>query len=151
MSPARLPHLPGTLIADDAIAGAPVSSIAGYPAEQIALTVPLHDDDGLHLAVVPASGRLSLAKARRALRSPALRRATLEEARAAFPCLVPSAIPPFGAPLGVPVVADRRLFTYNRIVCASGVEHRARLVDTGDLIAVGGAQVADLCEARAGA
>lgn len=119
----------------------------GFPAEQIALSVPLVDaaSGAVRLAVVAASESLSLAQARRAFGMPALRRATLDETRAAFPDLAPTAIPPFARLLGVPVVADRRLFTYNRVICGSGTPERPLLVDAGELLSLGGAEVADLC------
>jgi len=141
-----LPTLPGT-----PLSGAPSAGDAGgYPAEQIALTVPLIDDAGLVLAAVPASNPLSLAKARRALRSPLLRRATLEETEAALPGVSPVAVPPFGMPLGLRALADDRLLTYNRVVCSSGRPDSALLIDAGDLISIGRAQAADICHGDAG-
>lgn len=116
-----------------------------FPAEQVALTIPLIDDDGLALAIVPACDPLSLAKARRALRSPSLRRATLAETRAALPGYAPAALPPFGAPLGLRAVADRRLFTYNHVLWAADGGATTRYVDAGQLLSTGGAVAADIC------
>lgn len=145
LSPFSGTQLPGT-----PLSGAPSPGEAGgYPAEQIVLTVPLIDDAGLVLAAVPASNPLSLAKARRALSSPLLRRATLDETQTALPGISPVAIPPFGMPLGLRALADDRLLTYNRVVCASGRPDGALLIDAGDLISTGRAQVADICEGRA--
>lgn len=143
--PLELARLPGTRLSAAPIPG----DASGYPAEQIVLTVPLVDDDGIMLAAVPACTPLSLAKARRALRSPLLRRATLEETAAALPSVSPLALPPFGARLGLRSLADCRLFTYNHVVCASDDPDTALLIDTGDLISSGRAQVADICDDRA--
>lgn len=144
--PPGLTRLPGTRLSAAPIPG----DASGYPAEQIVLTILLVDDDGLVLAAVPACTPLSLAKARRALRSPLLRRATLEEAAAALPGISPVAVPPFGTRLGLRSLADRRLFTYNHVVCASDDPDAALLIDTGDLISTGRAQVADICDGRVG-
>ncbi len=134
--------LPGT-----PLSGAPHPGEAGgYPAEQIVLTIPLIDDVGLVLAAVPASNPLSLAKARNALSSPFLRRATLEETQRALPGLSPTAVPPFGMPLGLRALVDDRLLTYNRVVCSSGRPDSALLIDAGDLISTGRAQVCDLSD-----
>jgi prolyl-tRNA editing enzyme YbaK/EbsC (Cys-tRNA(Pro) deacylase) len=138
-------HLPGVRLHRDRAGALPPHAVGGYPPEQVALTVALHDTEGLLLAVVAANAPLSLAKARRALRRPELRRATLEETRAALPGIEPTAIPPFGALLGVRAVVDRRLLTYNRVVCGAGRPGTAQLVDAGDLVAIGAARVADLC------
>lgn len=117
-----------------------------FPAEQVALTIPLIDDAGLALAIVPACDPLSLPKARRALRSPQLRRATLEETRAALPDHDPAVLPPFGAPLGLRAVADRRLLTYNHVLWAADGGATTRLVDAGHLLTTGGALAADICD-----
>lgn len=143
---APLPALPGT-----PLSGAPHAGEAGgYPAEQIVLTIPLIDDAGLVLAAVPASNPLSLPKARRALSSPLLRRATLEETQQALPGMSPVAVPPFGMPFGLRALADDRLLTYNRVVCSSGRPDSALLIDAGDLISTGRAQVCDICDGDEG-
>jgi prolyl-tRNA editing enzyme YbaK/EbsC (Cys-tRNA(Pro) deacylase) len=150
---ARVSHvarsLPGTALpssglgADSRTGGFPL-----YPPEQVALTIALRDRDRdrVVLAVVPADAALSLAKARRALHVERLCRATIGQTRRALPGTDPVAIPPFGALLGVPAVVDRRLLTYNRIVCNDGTPGGRRLVDAGDLLHLGHARVADLCE-----
>lgn len=144
------PPLPGVELPSAALSrGLGPAAFPLHPPEQIALTIPLVDDDRLVLAVVPADAPLSLAKVRDALRAPGLRRATLVEARRALPGVEPSAIPPFGALLGVPAVVDRRLLTYNRVVCSDGTHGGRRLVDAGDLLRLGRARTADLCCAGA--
>jgi len=117
-----------------------------FPAEQVALTIPLIDAAGLALAIVPACDPLSLAKARRALRSPRLRRATIEETRAALPDHDPAVLPPFGAPLGLRAIADRRLFTYNHVLWTADGGRSTRIVDAGELLSTGGALAADICD-----
>lgn len=116
-----------------------------YPAGQVALTIPLRDVHELVVAVVAANAPLSIAKARRAFRAPALRRATLAETRHALPGVEPTAIPPFAALLGLRAVVDRRLLTHEHVVCAAGTAGDRRLVPTRALLRFGRASAADVC------
>src|SRR5919198_440117 len=75
-----------------------------------AKTLLLHDHGGWRLAVLPASHRLDLEKARRLLDGTRhLRLATEEEMSAEFPAFEPGTLPPVGAGLPLPEVVDVRL------------------------------------------
>jgi Ala-tRNA(Pro) deacylase len=122
--------------------------VAGIPAEHTAKTVLTRDADGYVIAVVPASERLDLAKLRAVTRRPArLRLATEREMARDLPDDVEvGAMPPLGPMLDALQVVDRRLLTYNRLLCSGGDHRHSLLVDTADLVRVSGSLVADICE-----
>src|SRR5918999_5103513 len=93
--------------------------------ESTAKTVALHDRDGYRLAVVPASERLDVRRAREVLgASHHLRLATEEELQRDFGAFELGALPPFGmAPL--PEVVDMRLLRHAEILCAGGDQRRS--------------------------
>jgi Ala-tRNA(Pro) deacylase len=119
---------------------------AGADPEATAKTVALHDRDGYRLAVVPASERLDVRRAREVLgASHHLRLATEEELRQDFPAFDLGALPPFGtAPL--PEVVDLRLVVHERIVCAGGEHRRSVRIEALDLLRITEPRVADICE-----
>jgi Ala-tRNA(Pro) deacylase len=119
---------------------------AAVDPEATAKTVALHDHDGYRLAVVPASERLDVRRARDVLgASHHLRLATEEELEQDFPAFELGALPPFGtSPL--PEVVDVRLLRYERIVCAGGEQRRSVLMGTLDLLRITEPRVADVCE-----
>ena len=111
-----------------------------------AKTVALHDRDGYRLAVVPASERLDVRRARRALGATHhLRLATEEEMREHFPAFDVGAIPPF-APGRLPEVVDIALLHHERIVCAGGEHDRSVRIAPLDLLRLAEPRVADICE-----
>jgi Ala-tRNA(Pro) deacylase len=119
---------------------------AGSDPNATAKTVALHDRDGYRLAVVPASERLDVRRAREVLgASHHLRLATEDELRQDFPAFDLGALPPFAtAPL--PEVVDLRLVRHERIVCAGGEHRRSVLIEVLDLLRITEPQVADICE-----
>lgn len=120
---------------------------AGYAPEQSAKTVVLRDNDAYRLAVIPASCRLDLHKVRDLLNAgESLRLATEAEMAADLPEFEVDAVPPFGPLLPAPEVVDRRLLTYNRVLCCGGDRSHSLLIDSEDLVRVAGATVADVCE-----
>jgi Ala-tRNA(Pro) deacylase len=114
--------------------------------EATAKTVALHDHDGYRLAVVPASERLDVRRARELLgASHHLRLATERELERDFPTFEVGAMPPFGTePL--PEVVDVRLLGHDRIVCAGGDHTRSVLIDAVDLLRITEPRVGDICE-----
>jgi Ala-tRNA(Pro) deacylase len=111
-----------------------------------AKTVALHDRDGYRLAVVPASERLDVRRAREVLgASHHLRLATEEEMREEFPTFDVGAIPPF-APGRLPEVVDIALLHHQRIVCAGGEHERSVRIAPLDLLRLAEPRVADICE-----
>ena len=126
-------------------AAAEARALAADP-EATAKTVVLHDHDGYRLAVVPASERLDVRRARDLLgASHHLRLATEQELSEDFPAFEVGALPPFGT-ARLPEVVDVRLLRHKRIVCAAG-EHRCSvLIDAVDLLRITEPRVADICE-----
>jgi Ala-tRNA(Pro) deacylase len=119
---------------------------AAADADAMAKTVALHDHDGYRLAVVPASERLDVRRARELLgASHHLRLATEQELAQDFPAFEVGAMPPFGTePL--PEVIDVRLLAHDRIVCAGGDHRRSVVIDAVDLLRITEPRVADICE-----
>jgi Ala-tRNA(Pro) deacylase len=111
-----------------------------------AKTVVLHDRDGYRLAVVPASERLDMRRARELLgASHHLRLATEQELQRDFPGFEVGALPPFGT-AQLPEVVDVRLLRHQRIVCAGGEHGCSVLMDAVDLLRITEPRVGDICE-----
>jgi Ala-tRNA(Pro) deacylase len=120
---------------------------AGVPAQDVAKTIVLRDDQGYRLAVVPASERLDLEKARELFGAgKSLRLASEEEMGADFGGFEVGALPPIGPMLPAPEVLDRRLLDHERILFAGGDHRHGVLMDPNDLVEVTQAKVADVCE-----
>jgi Ala-tRNA(Pro) deacylase len=120
---------------------------AGVPPGDVAKSVLLHDEKGYRLAVVPASERLDLRKARELFGSGrSLRLATEEEMAADFGSFEVGALPPIGPMLPAPEVLDRRLLDHERVLFAGGDHRHGVLIDPNDLVQLTQAKVADICE-----
>ncbi len=79
----------------------------------------LYDTDGYRIAIIPASERVDLDKARKVFGASAdMRLATEDEIAQDFPAIDPGALPPFRGLLGTPEVLDTRLLHYHRILAA---------------------------------
>ena len=120
---------------------------AGVPAADAAKTVVLRDDQGLRLAVIPASERLDMQKLRQALPSKGLRLVTEQEMADEFDQFEVGAVPPFGSMFDALELVDERLLEHDRILCSGGDHEHAVLVDPRDVVRAGEARVADICEA----
>jgi Ala-tRNA(Pro) deacylase len=154
-SAAVVEYLDGYDLDFDLVEHPPTSSAAaeaaatGQPAEQVAKTVVLQYGAGYVLAIVPASERLDLRKARRLLgATQSLRFATEAEIARDFPVLEVGAIPPLGPMLPMAELIDRRLVEQPRILCAGGDHEHSIVVDPRDVVRVTGATVADICTNR---
>jgi Ala-tRNA(Pro) deacylase len=130
---------------DPTYSAAAEARAAGADLGATAKTVVLHDRGGYRLAVIPASERLDVHRARELLGgSHHLRLATEEELRQDFPAFEPGAWPPFGM-ARLPELVDVWLLRHERIVCAGG-EHRCSVViATLDLLRVSEPRVAAIC------
>jgi Ala-tRNA(Pro) deacylase len=114
--------------------------------EATAKTVALRDHDGYRLAVIPASERLDVRRARRLLGATHhLRLATERELERDFPAFDVGAMPPF-ATTPLPEVLDLRLLRHDRIVCAGGEHRRSVRMDALELLRITEPRVADICE-----
>lgn len=120
---------------------------AGMPPAHVAKTVVLRDEDGLRLAVIPASERLDMHKVKDAAGSRGLRLVTEQEMADEFDGFEVGAVPPFGAMFDALELVDQRLLDQERILCAGGDHEHAILVDPRALVEAGKARVADICEA----
>jgi Ala-tRNA(Pro) deacylase len=120
---------------------------AGMPPARVAKTVVLHDQEGLRLAVIPASERLDMHKVKRALGSRGVRLVTEREMAEEFDGFDVGAVPPFGSMFNALELLDERLLNQDRILCCAGDHEHAVLVDPRDVVRAGEARVADICEA----
>ena len=112
-----------------------------------AKTLLLHDHTGWRLAVLPASHRLDIDRARRLLRATRhLRLATEDEMATAFPSYDVGALPPVGPMLPAPEAIDIRLLYRDQIVCAGGDHQHAIRLDPRDLLRLSEPRVGDICE-----
>lgn len=120
---------------------------AGFPSEAAAKTVVLQGDRGYRLAVVPASERLDLHKAREALgESKRLQLATEAEMAEAFERFEVGALPPLGPMVATPELLDPRLLEHDRIICAAGDHRHSVLLDPREIVRVADPRVVDICE-----
>lgn len=119
---------------------------AGVPPDHAAKTMVLRDGEGYRLAVIPASERLDLRKAREVLgASGHLRLAGEDEMEADFGDFEVGAVPPLGPILPAAEVVDRRLLGHERILCTGGDHRHSFLVSPDDLVRLAEARVADVC------
>ena len=119
---------------------------AGVPLTDVAKTVVLRDQNGLRLAVIPASERLDMHKLREALGSRGLRLVTEREMAKELDEFEVGAVPPFGSMFDALELVDERLLEHDRILCCGGDHEHAVLVDPRDVVKAGEARVADICE-----
>jgi Ala-tRNA(Pro) deacylase len=132
---------------EQTISAADEAQASGVAPDHAAKTVLLRDGDDYRLAVVRASDRLDLRKAREALgASGKLRLATEEEMEADFGAFEVGALPPLGPMLPAPEVVDRALLEHERILCTAGDHRHSVLVDAAELVRVTGAEAADVRE-----
>ena len=119
---------------------------AGMPPADVAKTVVLRDQEGVRLAVIPASHRLDLHKVKRELGSKGLRLVTEQEMAAEFADFEVGAVPPFGPMFHALELVDERLLDHDRILCGGGDHEHGVLVDPHDVVRAGQARVADICD-----
>jgi Ala-tRNA(Pro) deacylase len=119
---------------------------AGLPPTDVAKTVVLRDQEGVRLAVIPASHRLDLNKVKRELGSKGLRLVTEQEMAAEFGDFEVGAVPPFGPMFQALELVDERLLDHDRILCSGGDHEHGVLVDPHDVVRAGQARVADICD-----
>ena len=120
---------------------------AGFAPADAAKTILLRDEDGYRLAVIPASERLDLAKTRELLGAgKSLRFATEEEMKADLGDFEVGALPPFGTLVNAAELVDRRLLDHERVLCSGGDHQHGVLLDPNELVRLGDAKVADICE-----
>jgi Ala-tRNA(Pro) deacylase len=122
------------------------AAATGMSPADVAKTVVLRDDEGVRLAVIPASHRLDLHKVKRELGSKGLRLVTEQEMAGEFSDLEVGALPPFGPMFHALELVDERLLEHDRILCGGGDHEHGVLVDPRDMARAGQARIADICE-----
>jgi prolyl-tRNA editing enzyme YbaK/EbsC (Cys-tRNA(Pro) deacylase) len=130
---------------DERFTAAGEARAAGVEPENAAKTLLLRDAEGYELVVMPASERLDLKKVRKALDRD-MRLATEQEMEADFGQFELGALPPLGPMLPAPELVDPRTLDHDRILCNAGDHRHSVLVDPRELVRVGDAKVADVCE-----
>jgi Ala-tRNA(Pro) deacylase len=119
----------------------------GEEPRHTAKTLLLHDHAGWRIAVLPATHRLDLDKARRLLGGTRhLRLATEQELAEEFPSFDVGTLPPVGAPLPLPEAVDVRLLYRDHVVFPAGDHRHGVRLDPRDLIRLAEPRVGDLCE-----
>jgi Ala-tRNA(Pro) deacylase len=120
---------------------------AGIEPGDAAKDLILRDGESYVMAVVPASRRLDLGKARQLLDArKSLRLATEDEIGRDFERFEVGAIPPFGPLHGIPQIVDRRLLEHDRVLCSAGDHAHGLLLQPDEIVRVAEARVGDLCE-----
>jgi Ala-tRNA(Pro) deacylase len=128
-----------------AYSAAAEAGAAGREPQETAKTLVLVDRDRARLAVIPASRRLDLERARRALDAGRhLRLATEDEAARHFPAFEVGAVPPFAGET-MPEVIDTRLLYQQEVLCSAGDHRHSLLLDPRDLFRLAEPRVADIC------
>jgi Ala-tRNA(Pro) deacylase len=122
------------------------AAAAGMAPGDVAKTVVLRDQEGVRLAVIPASHRLDLHKVKRELESKGLRLVTEPEMAAEFGDFEVGALPPFGPMFQALELVDERLLEHDRILCGGGDHAHGVLVDPHDMVRAAQARVADICQ-----
>lgn len=122
------------------------SRAVGADPAATAKTVALHDRGGYRLAVLPASQRLDVRRARELLgASHHLRLASEQELREDFGDFELGALPPF-ATGSLPEIVDVNLLEHERLVCAGGEQRRSVVIGALDLLRLTEPRVADICD-----
>jgi Ala-tRNA(Pro) deacylase len=126
-------------------AGEEAAAVGVAPTE-VAKTLVLATDGGYVRAVVPASERLDLTKARALVGgSKHTRLATEAELAGSYPMFELGAVPPFGGPTGDRVIVDAKLAAHDFVVLDAGSHSESVRMRTSDLLLLAQADVADLC------
>jgi Ala-tRNA(Pro) deacylase len=116
---------------------------AGLEADDVAKGVLLHTEDGYALAVIPASARLDLDKARAVIGSE-VEPATEAELAVLFPDHELGAIPLLGRGAPKSEFIDEQLLGHDWILCNGGDHRHSVLISPADLAELTSAGVADL-------
>ena len=129
----------GTRTAADAAAA------IGCDVAAIVKSIVLMSDQGPLLVLTSGRNRVDYGKAGGALGRTGVRRADADEARAATGFAI-GGTPPFGHPQPVATLCDRDLLSYDPVWAAAGTPDSVFPIAAEQLVAVTGAQVADVVE-----
>ena len=121
--------------------------VLGIEPAEVAKTVVLTTPSGFVRAVVPASCRVDLGKARVALGTDDVVLASEEALAGAYPSFELGAVPPLPDASGDAVLVDRRLAERETVVLELGTHGTSARLRTADLVQLSGALLVDLCRA----
>ena len=122
------------------------ATAAGVDLPATVKTLVLIDHHRVRLALIPASHRLDLARARAVLACGRhLRLASEDELGNHFPQFPVGALPPYAAG-ALPEVIDIRLLYRDSVLCAAGDHRHSLLLDPRELFRLAEPRVADICE-----
>jgi Ala-tRNA(Pro) deacylase len=105
----------------------------GISADEVVKTIVLDTEGGHALAVIPASRRLDIKRAREATGDNHARLATEEELERDFPAYELGALPPLGSLLGTPTYVDPEVLAHVTLVFPAGTQNESVKVRTEDL------------------
>jgi Ala-tRNA(Pro) deacylase len=121
------------------------AEVIGVPREEVGKTLVLFTGHDYVRAVLAASDRLDVHKAREVLADGHdVRLATEEELASAYPMFELGAVPPWGGPAGDRVLFDRRLAARESVVIEAGAHDESLRLKVKDLLALTAGEVADL-------
>jgi Ala-tRNA(Pro) deacylase len=118
----------------------------GIDPGQVAKTIVLTAGAGFVRAVVSASERIDLGKAKAILGSGDVHLASEQVLADAYQEFELGAVPPVGGPVGDLVLVDEHLRDTELVVFEAGTHDHSVRVKTADLISVAEARFADICE-----
>lgn len=118
----------------------------GVDPEWVAKTIVLATPNGYVRAVLPASRRLDLAKARAFLRTDDVLLANEDMLAYDYPEFALGAVPPIGGDRLDPVVIDKRTAACDWTIFEAGVHSLSLRLRTAGLMAVANSSIADLSE-----
>lgn len=122
------------------------ASVLGLDLPSVAKTLVLVTPEGFVRAVLPASERLDLHKARAILDTEDVQLASEEILAAAYPSVEVGAVPPLTFGDGDAVLVDRRLLEREWIVLEAGTHEQSLRMRTADLVELSAARVVDLSQ-----
>jgi Ala-tRNA(Pro) deacylase len=120
------------------------AAVLGLPHAEVAKTIVLETPRGFVRALLPASERLDIQKAKFALEVEDANLASEELLAGAFPEFELGAVPPLGGPPDR-VIIDIRIAEAASIVLEAGAHDESVRVKPVDLVAASRAVVADIC------
>ena len=139
------PHLQVTELPASTRTAEEAAKAVGAGVGQIVKSLVFAGERGAYLFLVSGQNRLDLGKAQALVGSP-LRRATPEEVRALTGFAI-GGVPPVGHTTPLAAFLDEDLLLYPRVFAAGGTPRALFALTPEELLALTGAQVADLKEA----
>jgi len=139
------PHLQVTELPASTRTAEEAARAVGAGVGQIVKSLVFAGERGAYLFLVSGQNRLDLGKAQALVGSP-LRRATPEEVRALTGFAI-GGVPPVGHTTPLAAFLDEDLLLYPRVFAAGGTPRALFALTPEELLALTGAQVADLKEA----